>query len=151
MWIFLQQLVEIALRALSPGINDPFTAVACVDRLGSALCRLARRDIPSPLRFDSEERLRVIAPGSTFTGIVDTAFNQIRQSGRSNPAVAIRMLDAIAQIANHVHCSQDADCLQRHVNMIVKGAREAVPDPEDVSAVETRYTATTLRLRAVRC
>ncbi len=146
-----QQLVEIALRALSPGINDPFTAVACVDRLGSALCRLARRDIPSPLRYDSEGRLRVIAPGSTFTGIVDTAFNQIRQSGRSNPAVVIRMLDAIGEIADHVHCSQDADCLQRHVNMIIKGAREAVPDPEDVSAVETRYTATTLRLREVRC
>ena len=43
-----QQLVEIAVRALSPGINDPFTAIACVDRLGSALCRLARRDMPSP-------------------------------------------------------------------------------------------------------
>jgi uncharacterized membrane protein len=36
------QMVEIAVRALSPGINDPFTAIACVDRLGSALCRLAR-------------------------------------------------------------------------------------------------------------
>jgi len=41
------QLVEIAVRALSPGINDPFTAIACVDRLGSGLCRLARRDMPS--------------------------------------------------------------------------------------------------------
>ena len=43
----VDQLVEIAVRALSAGINDPFTAIVCVDRLGSALSRLARRDMPS--------------------------------------------------------------------------------------------------------
>ncbi len=59
----VQQLVEIALRALSPGINDPFTAIACVDRLGSALCRLARRDMPSAHRFDEQGRLRLVAFG----------------------------------------------------------------------------------------
>lgn len=102
------QLVEIAVRALSPGINDPFTAIACVDRRGSALCRLARRDMPSPFRFDDHGRLRLVAPGSTYAGIVDTAFNQIRQNARSNPAVAIRMLDAIGQIAGHVQRAPDA-------------------------------------------
>ncbi|WP_079200927.1 DUF2254 domain-containing protein [Pseudomonas sp. CC6-YY-74] len=145
-----QQLVEIAVRALSPGINDPFTAVACVDRLGSALCRLARRDMPSHLRFDSHGRLRLVALGSTFAGIVDTAFNQIRQSARSNPAVAIRMLDAITQIAGHVQCTQDAACLQRHAGMIVNGAREAVPEAGDVLAVEASFTAATLALRDFR-
>ncbi len=142
-----RQLVEIAVRALSPGINDPFTAIACVDRLGSALCRLARRDIPSPLRFDPHGRLRLVAPGSTFAGIVDTAFNQIRQSARSNPAVAIRMLDAIAQIAGNLQRRQDAACLQRHACMIVRGAREAVPETDDLLAVEARFSAATQALR----
>ena len=107
------QLVEIAVRALSPGINDPFTAIACVDRLGSGLCRLARRDMPSSLRFDPHRRLRLrlVAPGSSFAGMVDRAFTQIRQSARSNPAVAIRMLDYIAQTAGHVQREQDAACL----------------------------------------
>jgi uncharacterized membrane protein len=146
----LQQLVEIALRALSPGINDPFTAVACVDRLESALCRLARRDMPSPYRFDGHGQLRLVAPGATFAGIVDTAFNQIRQSARSNPAVAIRMLDAVAQIAGHVNCLQQATCLQRQAGMIVKGAREAVPEADDVLAVEVRFTAATRALRNFR-
>lgn len=141
------QLVEIAVRALSPGINDPFTAVACVDRLGSALCHLARRDMPSPFRFDRDGRLRLVAPGSTFAGIVDMAFNQIRQSARSNPAVAIRMLDAIAQIAAHVRHARDAACLQRHADMIVRGAREAVPEAEDVLAVEARFMAAAQVLR----
>jgi uncharacterized membrane protein len=145
----LHQLVEIAVRALSPGINDPFTAIACVDRLGSALCRLARRDAPSPLRYDDEGRLRLVAPGSSFAGIVDAAFNQIRQSARSNPAVAIRMLDVIAQIACHVQHPRDAVCLQRHAGMIVRGAREAVPEADDRLAVEARFMAADQVLRSL--
>jgi len=141
------QLVEIAVRALSPGINDPFTAIACVDRLGSGLCRLARRDMPSAQRFDPHGRLRLVAPGLTFAGIVDAAFNQIRQSARSNPAVAIRMLDAIAQIAGHVQRLPDAACLQRHAGMIVRGAREAVPEPDDLLDVEASFMAATQTLR----
>lgn len=141
------QLVEIAVRALSPGINDPFTAVACVDRLGSALCSLARGDMPSPLRFDAHGRLRLVAPGSTFAGIVDTAFNQIRQNARSNPAVLIRMLDAIAQIAGQLQHAQHAACLQRHADMIVRGAREAVPEADDLLVVEARFLATAQALR----
>jgi uncharacterized membrane protein len=144
---YFHQLVEIAVRALSPGVNDPFTAIACVDRLGSALCRLGRRDMPSPLRFDAHWRLRLVAPGSTFAGIVDTAFNQIRQSARSNPAVAISMLDAIAQIAGHVQHAQYATCLQRHADMIVRGEREAVPEAEDLLAVEARFMAAAQLLR----
>lgn len=141
------QLVEIAVRALSPGINDPFTAVACVDRLGSALCTLAHGDMPSPLRFDAHGRLRLVAPGSTFAGIVDTAFNQIRQNARSNPAVLIRMLDAIAQIAGQLQHAQHAACLQRHADMIVRGAREAVPEADDLLVVEARFLATAQALR----
>jgi len=144
-----QQLVEIAVRALSPGINDPFTAIACVDRLGSALCRLARRDMPSALRFDRHGRLRLVAQGSSFAGIVDTAFNQIRQSARSNPAVAIRLLDVIAQIAGHVQRAPDAACLHRQAGMIVTGAREAVPEAEDLLAVETAFMAATQALGAL--
>ena len=141
------RLVEIAVRALSPGINDPFTAIACVDRLGSGLCRLARRDMPSALRFDRHGRLRLVAPGSSFAGIADAAFNQIRQSARSNPAVAIRMLDAIAQIAEHVQRLPDTACLQRHADMIVRGAREAVPEADDLLAVEAAFMAATRALR----
>jgi len=141
------QLVEIAVRALSPGLNDPFTAIACVDRLGSALCRLARHDMPSPARFDALGRLRLVAPGPTFAGIVDTAFNQIRQCARSNPAVAIRMLDAIALIAGQLRRAQDAACLQRHADMIIRGAREAVPEADDLLNVEARFTQATQALR----
>jgi len=140
------QVVEIALRALSPGINDTFTAIACVDRLGSGLCRLACRDMPSPLRYDADGHLRLSAPETSFSDIVDTAFNQIRQNARSNPAVAIRLLDAIEQTAAYVRRVADAACLQRHADMIIRGSREAVPEPEDLRAIEARFTAATRAL-----
>lgn len=139
---YFDQLVEIALRALSPGVNDPFTAITCIDRLGAGLCRLAQRGMPSTQRFDPQGRLRLVVSGSTFAGIVDTAFNQIRQSSRSNPAVAIRLLDAIMQIAGHVKSMEDASCLQRHAIMIIRGARESVPEAEDLVDVETVFSAT---------
>ncbi len=144
------QLVEIAVRALSPGINDPFTAIACVDRLGSALRRLARSEMPPSARFDAKGRLRLVAQGPTFSGIVDVAFNEIRQNARSKPAVAIRMLDAIAQIAGCVRSAPDAACLQRHADMIIRGARQDVPEADDLVDVERRYLAATQTLREGR-
>ena len=48
----IRQLVEVALRALSPGVNDPFTAVECINRLGEGLCIVVRRQRPLAYRFD---------------------------------------------------------------------------------------------------
>ena len=138
----IHQLVEIAVRALSPGINDPFTAVACVDRLGSALCRLAQRKMPSPYRHDEQHRLRLVAAPITFTEIVDTAFNQIRQYARPSAAVTIRLLETIAVIAEAVHRPADWAALRRHADMIVRGAREGLPEGEDRRAVEDRFEIT---------
>ena len=69
----INQLVEIAVRALSPGVNDPFTAITCVDRLGSALRRLAERDMPRGFRNDQKGRLRLVVPTTGFAHVVDVA------------------------------------------------------------------------------
>lgn len=132
----VNQLVEIAVRALSPGLNDPFTAIACVDRLGSALCRLVKRDTPSIYFRDDQDRLRVIAAAVTFPVIMDTAFNQIRQYGRSSAAVTIRLLETIALIAIFAYRQEDRDALLRHVEMIRRGARDGLPEEYDRRAVE---------------
>ncbi len=143
----IDQLVEIAARALSPGVNDPFTAITCVDRLGSALCRLAQRDLPSPYRFDEQERLRLIASTVTFGDIADAAFNQIRQYSRTSAPVALRLLETIAFIAAAAHREEDRTALRRHAEMIARGAREALPEAEDRRAVEERYEAASRALR----
>ncbi|CAK8721421.1 DUF2254 domain-containing protein [Candidatus Electronema halotolerans] len=137
----VNQLVEIAIRALSPGVNDPFTAMACVDRLGSALCRLAQREMPSPYRHDTEEHLRIITPVLTFPDVTDAAFNQIRQYGSSSVAVTIRLLETIAVVAGSVHRSEDRAALLRHARMIDRGAAKGLPEAEDHRAVEERCQA----------
>lgn len=133
------QLVEIALRALSSGVNDPFTAITCVDYLASALSRLATRDMPSPYRYDSTDQLRVISLGSTFVEVADVAFTQIRQNSRSSTAVTARLLETIAEVARFVHRPEDRAALLRHAEMIARGASEGLPEDEDRQKVEESF------------
>jgi uncharacterized membrane protein len=143
----INELVEIALRALSPGINDPFTAIRCIDRLSAGLSRLAQRDFPSPYRYDENDNLRVIANPVTFTELTDAAFNQIRRYGQSDVAVTIRLLDAIARIAPHTRSKKDRAALLRHAQMIAKrcckqidrGSCEEVGEECDRACIEERY------------
>ncbi|MCZ7563462.1 MAG: DUF2254 domain-containing protein [Burkholderiales bacterium] len=96
----VHQLVEVALRALSPGINDPYTALNCIDRLASALALLAKRALPSRYSRDASGRVRLVCVPLTYGGMVDAAFDQIRQAARGTPAVLFRLLEAIASIAD---------------------------------------------------
>ena len=135
----IDQLVEIALRAISPAINDPFTAIRCIDRLSAGLSRLAQRDFPSPYRYDDEQNLRVIVEGVTFEGLVDTAFNQIRQYSKSDVAVTIRLLEAIACIATYTRNSKQREALRRHAEMILNSSREQISQEQDQKDVQEQY------------
>lgn len=135
----VNQLVEIAVRALSPGVNDPFTAIACVDHLGSALSRLAQREMPSAYRYDSEEQLRIISPVFSFSNVSDAAFNQIRQYGRNSAALTIRLLETLAVIAQSVNRPEDRAALLRHARMISRGADESLSEAEDRREVAERF------------
>ena len=144
----VDQLVEIALRALSPGINDPFTAMTCIDRLGEALCRLAKRPIPSPYRYDEEKRLRVVTHSADFDSVVDAAFNQIRQYGRSSAAVLIRLLETIAVVANHSDRDAVKTALARHAQLVQRAAVGGIPEEEDRKDVEERFRAVQAALQS---
>lgn len=90
-----QQLVEVAVRALSPGVNDPFTAMTCIDWLSAHLRDLAGREFPARHRYDEQGRLRLIAHDVSFAHFVAIAFDPIRQNARGSVAVLGRMLEAI--------------------------------------------------------
>lgn len=137
----INQLVEIALRAISPAVNDPFTAIRCIDRLSVGLSHLAQRDFPSPYRYDDDNNLRAIALGVTFAGLTDAAFNQIRQYSTSDVAVTIRLLEAIAVIATYTRNKKDCAALLRHADMIERGSRDLVSEECDRKDVEERYQA----------
>ena len=135
----IDQLVEIAMRALSPGINDPFTATRCIDRLNAGLCHLVQRDFPSPYRYDKNNKLRVIAQGATFPELVDRAFNQIRRYGKSDAAVANHLLDAIATIATYTNNNKYCAALQHHAEMILQDSCEALSQEQDRKDLQERY------------
>ena len=94
----LQQLVDVALKALSPGINDPTTACMCIDRLGALLGRLASRRFPDPHRM-ARGRLRVIALAPDFAAIVKLALDPIVAHSQGDLQVLGRMLDALGFVA----------------------------------------------------
>ena len=135
----INQLVEIAARALSPGINDPFTAVRCVDQLSAALCHLAQKEVPSAYRYDDEDKLRVIAEPVSFVDAIDAAFNQIRQYGQTSVAVTMRLLEAIAVMAPFTHTKVDRAALLRHANMIDRGSYEGIVEELDRNDIKERY------------
>lgn len=91
----IHQLVEVACRALSSGINDPFTAINCLDKLTGILGKLSQTDFPSPYRCDEDGELRLILEPLDFEGMTDAAFNQIRQFGASSPSVIIHLMKCL--------------------------------------------------------
>ncbi len=94
----IDQLVEIAIRALSPAVNDTFTALTCIDWLGESLCKIMRRWRPARVHRDSEGFIRVITAEPSYERLVQRAFEKIRQASQGMPAVMIRQLDALAKI-----------------------------------------------------
>lgn len=117
----INQLVEIALRALSPGINDPFTAIRCIDRLAAGLTQLVQRPLPSAYRYDDALKLRIIAESVPVETLFDAAFNQIRRYAASDIAVSLRLLQAIELIASHTDRFQYLAALQCHAEKVVQG------------------------------
>lgn len=143
----IDQLVEVAVRALSPGVNDPFTAMTCIDRLVSALCRLARRRFPSPFRVDADGALRVVVEPPTFAALVDTAVDQIREYGRDSTAVTVHLIDALAVVADFVPGADEARAVLRQGAMLERGAA-ALGEAGDRDAVRDRGAALRARLAA---
>ncbi|MGV9170255.1 MAG: DUF2254 domain-containing protein [Promethearchaeia archaeon] len=138
----VNQLVEIAVRALSSGVNDPFTTIACIDQLASGLVALVKRSIPAGYHYDSEDRLRVITDPLTFAGIIEGAFNQIRQNGYSSVAVTIRLLEAIKTIAPHTRTREQKVTLSKQAEMLRHASQQEVPGKWDREDIEERYQET---------
>jgi uncharacterized membrane protein len=145
----VRQLVEIAVRALSPGINDPFTALAVVNRLGAALeCAASQPDPPS-LHADENGVVRVRAYATNFVGLLDASFNQIRQAATGNAAVLIQMIDTIGQLGAVVSDPVRRAGLFAHLEKVERTARRSLPDPADLHDFDQSANATRRRLSSL--
>ncbi len=135
----VDQLVQVALRALSPGINDPYTAITCIDWLSAALAKMATRTFPPPYVADTDDTLRIFANSFTFSGAVDSMFDPLRQNARGNEMVLIRLLEAIAAVMSVTTNDDWRDCLLRQADMIYTAAQDDLVQRSDRAAVEQRY------------
>lgn len=135
----INQIVEVAVRALSPGINDPYTAITCVDNLSAIMSKLARTPFPYKHRYDSKGNLRLIVDILTFEGMLDTAYNQIRQFAGSSPAVLIRMMEAINNIHKFAQDDSQREILKKHADMIFRSAEHNFIEKNDLADMESSY------------
>ncbi len=137
----VDQLVEIAIRALSPAVNDTFTALACVDWLGDGLGKIAERWRPSTVHRDAAGHVRVITVTVNFDRLLERAHDKIRQASRGMPAVMIRQLDGLAKIIASTTSPQQRELVLRQAEMIMRSCEESVPEKSDREDVRRRYDA----------
>lgn len=133
-----QQLVEIAVRALSPGINDPFTAIAVLDHLGAALCRVSGREMPRR-EHALEGQVRLVIPVTDYGGLTDVMFHQIRQNGSGHPAVMLRLLEVLTTVAGQERDPGRQVHLARHAALTLRAALRETPEEADRRELEGRY------------
>lgn len=137
----LRHLDEIADRALSAAVNDPYTAVAVIDRLSASLCRLMGRALPAGVFRGRDGVLRLACTQPTYAGLIEAGFNQIRQNGAGMPIIVLHLLEAVERIAEHVRLPVQHKALEEQARVIMEAARSRVRDEFDRRRIEERYAA----------
>lgn len=135
----IDELVEIGLRALSPGINDPFTAITALHWLGAATAELGQRSLTHKQpdqRGDTEPR--VIRLRTSFESYVQRGFGSMRSGVATNPLATRVALETIANTAEVIDDEVRRAVLQREAVHLFTQAREAITGP-DFDMVEARY------------
>ena len=131
------QLVELAVRALSPGTNDPFTAMNCIDRLGAALAQLGQVDLPSRFRHDDDGDLRVIVQQVNYDSFCRGMFAPIRQNAADSFNVELRLLEVILTVGLTTRDEGQREALWREADMVLKHAKQDAYGG-DLEAVQQR-------------
>ena len=114
----INQLVEIAVRAMSPAINDPFTALTCLDYLADGLAKHAQYGETSSNFYDNDGRLRLVYEPADLVELLDAAFNMLRHASCDNASVLLAMLDAIDDIGQETKSPEVRQELLRHVHLV---------------------------------
>lgn len=122
----VDELVEVGVRALSPGVNDPFTAVSCLDWLGAALAEVAQRELPSAFRVDQDGRVRVIADPLTFDTFVQRAFGRFRQYLATDKNACLHALETIDAVSVSCRRREQVRALLEELELLASAARKGL-------------------------
>lgn len=138
--IFLiNEMVEIIVRALSPGVNDPFTAMTCLDWLQSTLQKISKTSQPSAYRYDTEGQLRLIAQPISFTEFCDLIFCRVQPYVCKDRNTAIHMMEMINTIQSSIIDEEHKIILTTHAASLKSAAIECLPINEDRKKIQSLY------------
>ncbi len=137
----VDQLVEIAIRALSPAVTDTDTALACIDWRGAGLGKMADRWQPATVHRDAAGHVRVITVTVNFDRLLERAHDKIRQASRGMPAVMIRQLDGLTKVMAYTTSPRQRELVLAQAEMIMRACEESVPEQSDRADVRRRYDA----------
>ncbi len=131
----IRQLVDVALRALSPGMNDTTTAVMCIDHLMAILARLAGRRIESR-HLSADGVVRLLTRGPTYADFIGESFDQIRQNGAGNVAILVGLLGSLERLASRTSDRSRRQVLREHASAVAELGHTSVPALRDRQRVE---------------
>lgn len=134
----VRQLVDVAAKALSPGVNDPTTAVHTLGHLGDLLAHLTHRDLGAKIVRDDEGTLRVALARPSFADFLDEACGQIRRYGAGEPDVVHALLDLLADVGRQVTTVERLDAVRLQLASLAADVRRAVESPHDAAALGRR-------------
>ena len=138
----VRQLVEVGVRAMSSGINDPQTAIGVLDRLGAALCDLAGKQLPNGVTL-RDAAVVLVVPNADYGNLVDVMFHMIRQHASGSTAVIVRMLDVLAAVIAREGDGGRREALLRHADLIWADAQRDIGNLSDRADVGRRHAALT--------
>ena len=138
----INQLEEMAVRSLSPGINDPHTAIECIDYLASAMCELADREFPGEERCDEDGKIRLIVNIRSFDALMKSAFLQIQHYGRGSPRIMGHLFKVLGNILESCPLdSEQRSSVRELADRLIKdtqGSMQSKPDLDQVLEIYRR-------------
>ena len=140
----LQQIVDIALKALSPGIHDPSTAISCIDQLGGLMVAMAARDIPGPFR-SSKGQLRLVAEGPDFASMLALSFDAVTDHAADHAEVYASLLQTLDRIAAATPCGARRRLVIAQLDVVLESATRAGLAPWRHAALERQWSAVRAR------
>jgi uncharacterized membrane protein len=135
----VNQIVEVAVRAMSAAINDPYTAMTCLEHLGARLSAISTRPMPPLTVYDADGRLRLITDDYSFSDLLSAAFNMLRRASRETPDVLLSMLDAMDEIGRAAYSDQYRADLSHHATLVKAESDVSSSIAWDKERVNRRY------------
>ncbi len=135
----INELAEVAIRALSPAINDPFTAMTCLDWISSALCSICKKTLGEAEIYDDKGNLRIIRNIITFADLANAAFNQIREYGNTSTAVTLRIMNTIKVVAECTVSDEQRKVLWGHAMLVERGCHIGLREESDRKMITDNF------------